>query len=331
MSIYSTLIDRNFRIIKEKTKVEFQNTQEILNKLREDNTSGASEFINKALEMVKNRLKQIIDPNKDIKEDIIYLLKQIIDTRPSMASLTNTIGYFVNNLKQFNKLSIEDRINKFDIHREKRKESLESNFHKFIKQRKSNIRRIMLISYSSTIINLLLQNKDLNFEFYIMESRPLLEGQRTAKILSSHFKTHLIIDAAIGRFIDEIDLVLIGADSILKDGSIINKIGTFPLAILANSKRKEVYTVCDTYKYNLKSHYGQSVLITKKTITEVYNKEITNKFLEVHNYYFDITPPEYITGIISELGVLSITEFLEQVKKTLPIEWFKYFMNNKEV
>ena len=62
----------------------------------------------------------------------------------------------------------------------------------------------MTISYSSTIINLLLKNKESNFEIYVLESRPLLEGQRVAETLSPHFKTHLIIDAAIGTFIDEI-------------------------------------------------------------------------------------------------------------------------------
>jgi len=89
--------------------------------------------------------------------------------------------------------------------------------------------------------------------------------------------------------------------------------------------------VCDLYKYNLKSHYGYSILISEKPIKEVYNREITNKFLEVHNYYFDITPAKYISGIISDLGVLGIKEFLEKVKKTLPIEWFKYFINNKKI
>ena len=84
----------------------------------------------------------------------------------------------------------------------------------------------MLISYSSTIINLLLKSKKYNFEIYVSESRPLFEGQRVAETLSPYFKTHLIIDAAIGTFIDEIDLVLIGVDSILVDGSIVNKVGT---------------------------------------------------------------------------------------------------------
>ena len=49
-----------------------QNIQDKINELRDDNTSGTSEFINKAIEIIKTQLKHITDPHKDIKEDIIY-------------------------------------------------------------------------------------------------------------------------------------------------------------------------------------------------------------------------------------------------------------------
>ncbi|MFX1463248.1 MAG: translation initiation factor eIF-2B, partial [Promethearchaeota archaeon] len=311
--------------------LEIQNIQKIIRELKEDNTSGASEFIDKSLEIIITQLEQVTDPYKDIKEDLIYLLKQIIDTRPSMAPLINTMGYLIHDLEKITKIVIEERLSEFKSYREKIIKALEFAFQSFLKENKKLPLKVMLLSYSSTIINLLLKNKEYEFEIYVLESRPLLEGQHVAEILSSRFKTHLIIDSAMGNFIDEIDVVLIGVDSILKDGSIINKVGTFTLAVLASTSKVKVYAVCDSYKYNLKSHYGYSVLIKEKPIREVYDKEIINKFLEVHNFYFDITPPEYISGIISELGILTIKEFLEKVKKVLPIEWFKYFLNNKEI
>ncbi|MDX1798046.1 MAG: hypothetical protein R3255_05305, partial [Candidatus Lokiarchaeia archaeon] len=294
-------------------------------------TSGASEFIEKALKIIKFQLSLIQDPQKDIKEEFFNLASQIINARPSMAPLINTIGYLINNLKKFNRDIIKERLNQFDVDREKRREALELVFHNFLEDNKRVPLKIMLISYSSTIMNLLLKHKEVNFEIYVLESRPLLEGQRVAETLSPHFKTHLIIDAAIGTFIDEIDLVLIGVDSILNNGSIINKIGTFPLAVLAKTKKIDVYAVCDSYKYNLKSHYGNSILILEKPIREVYNKEITNKHLEVHNYYFDITPSKYISGIITNLGILSVKDFLKKVQQDLPIDWFKYFIHNKKI
>jgi len=311
--------------------LELHDIQDLLKNLKDDNTSGAREFIDKALDIIRRQLKLIEDPYKDITQELIPLLIQIIESRPSMAPLINTIGYLINDLKVLNKFVIEERLNRFKIDRKKREGLLELNFNNFLKEYNKIHLKVMLISYSSTIINSLLKKKEFNFKFYVLESRPLLEGQRVAEILSSQFETHLIIDAAIGNFIDEIDIVLIGVDSILDDGSIINKIGTFPLALFASTRKVDVYAVCDSYKYNLKSHYGYDVLIEAKPISEVYNKEITNKFLEVHNYYFDITPPKYITKIISDFGVLNIPDFLKKVRKSLPIEWFKYFLNNKEI
>ena len=78
--------------------MELQNIQFQLNELRNDNTSGASEFIDKAFEIIRTQLNQISDSHKDIKSDIIYILKQLIDTRPSMAPLINAMGYLINNL-----------------------------------------------------------------------------------------------------------------------------------------------------------------------------------------------------------------------------------------
>ena len=306
--------------------MQIQSIQDLLRELRADNISGASEFIDRALEIIKSQLDLIDDPQRDIRDEIIYLSNQIIDTHPSVAPLINTIGYLIHDLDKISPIFIEERLNQFKIDGEKRRKSLELNFRSFLKQGSKFPLKMMLISYSSTIISLLLKNKEFNLEIYVLESRPLLEGQKAAEILSSHFKTHLIVDAAIGNFIEEIDVVLVGVDSILKDGSIINKIGTFPLSLLAKTKKIDVFAVCDSFKYNLKSHYGYSVFIEEKPIKEVYNKNISNKLLEIHNYYFDITPPEYISGIISDIGVLNIQEFLDKVIKTLPIKWFKYML-----
>jgi translation initiation factor 2B subunit (eIF-2B alpha/beta/delta family) len=186
----------------------------------------------------------------------------------------------------------------------------------------------MLISFSSTIFNLLKKNKDFELELFVLESRPLLEGRKTAIFLSQYFKTTLVIDAAMGKFLEQTDLVLIGIDSILRDGSIINKIGSYPLTALSKLKNIDVFVVGDSFKYNLRSHYGYETLIEKKLSSEVFDvNEDTN--IDVLNYYFEVIPSEYISGIISDLGILSIQEFIERVKNLLPIDWFKNFINDQ--
>ena len=302
--------------------------QILLNELENDNRSGASELIQKALEIIKSQLEIISNEMEDIKDIIIELSIKIINSRPSMAPLINTIGYLIGDLELITKKNILQKIEQFLADNDKREKSLENEFQTFMaKNYKQNL-KIMLISYSSTIINLLINLKGFNIELYVLESRPLFEGHYTAEILSSYFKTHIIIDAAMGKFIDQMDLILIGIDSVLKDGSIINKIGTFPLAALSYERGIDIFAVGVSLKYNLKSHYGLNIEIKEKPIKEVYNKQISNKNLKAHNYYFDITPPKYLLGIISDLGILSPQKFLIKVKKSLPINWFKSFLNN---
>ena len=245
------------------------NIQQKLKDLRADNTSGANELIDEALEIIKIQLELIKDPNEDIKKEIFNLARNIIDSRPSMAPLINTMGFLIHDLEKLNKKNLEERINQFYVDRAEREKALAQVFRTYLRNKKMSGPKIILISYSSTILNQLIENKNYDFEIYVLESRPLLEGIRVAEILSSHFKTNLIIDAAMGKFIDDIDLVLIGVDSVLKDGSIINKIGTFPLAVLANERNIDIYAVGDYFKYNLKSHFGKEVIIEEKPIKEL--------------------------------------------------------------
>jgi translation initiation factor 2B subunit (eIF-2B alpha/beta/delta family) len=306
--------------------LNYNDIQKKLEDLRTDNTSGANELIDKALEIIKILLESIEEPNVDIKEELFTLAKNIIDSRPSMAPLINTIGFLIHDLEIMNKKILEERINQFYVDRTERQKALAQAFRTFFTNKKITAPKIMLISYSSTILNQLIENKDCNFEIFILESRPLLEGIRVAETLSSYFKTNLIIDAAMGKFIDQIDLILIGVDSVLKEGSIINKIGTFPLAVLANERNIDVYVVGDYFKYNLNSYYGKEIVIEEKPNKELYSDESQKELLKIHNYYFDITPPKFITGIISDLGILLMEEFLKLAKENLPIEWYEDFL-----
>ncbi|MBA7530358.1 Methylthioribose-1-phosphate isomerase [subsurface metagenome] len=265
----------------------------MIHDLKTDKTSGASELIEIALEILEAQLHTINDHNIDIKEVIFEISKELFNIRPERLRIDNT---------------------------------LTSSFHSFLDRFEGKKLNIMLISYSTTIIKHLKENIKNDFTFYVLESRPLLEGRRTAEILSSNFETHLIADSAMGKFIKKVDIVLLGIDSVLRDGSIVNKIGSYPLACIAAANNKDVYAVGDSYKYNLKSHYNQKVIVEQKPIYEVYSKKIKKELFKVHNFYFDITPSNYFKEIISDLGILTMPEFLEKVKSTLPLEWFKSFL-----
>ena len=301
--------------------------ERLLKALRNNKSSGVSELIEDALEIIAVQLDLLEDRDKDITEEIHILFKKIIDTRPTMAPLINSIGYILHDVSIITKTTLENRIKQFKNKEIEKKKALEKNFHKFLKEKEKRLKKVMVLSYSSTMINVLEKNKDFNLEIFVLESRPLLEGRTTAKFLSKYFKTTLIIDAAMGKFLGNMDLVLIGVDSVLNDGSIINKIGTYPLTAVAKLNNIDVFVIGDSYKYNLRSHYGHEISIEKKLSSEVFDtSEDTN--IDVLNYYFEIIPSEYISGIISDLGIMTIQEFIERVKNLLPIKWFKYFIND---
>lgn len=294
--------------------------------LKTDKTSGASELIEIALEILEAYLHTIKDPNMDIKEVIFEISKELFNVRPSMAPIINTIGYLIHDLEFVSKQTLLEKLKTFPAERLRIDNALTTSFHSFLDRFEGKKLNVMLLSYSTTIIKHLKENTKNNFTFYVLESRPLLEGRRTAEILSSNFETHLITDSAMGKFIKKVDIVLLGIDSILRDGSIVNKIGSYPLACIAAANNKNVYAVGDTFKYNLKSHYSQKIIVEQKPIYEVYSKKIKKELFKVHNLYFDITPSNYFKEIISDLGILTMPEFLEEIKKAIPLEWFKSFL-----
>ena len=291
--------------------------------LRNDNLSGASELSTKAVEIIKSMLKEL-NSEKNLESLLKELCSQIINARPSMAPLINTIGYLYDNIHEYTVDSLNSVIEKLYAHKSMIKDRLERNFEILIHELNYSKPKIMLISYSSTIINLLNNLENNDFKFYILESRPLNEGQKTAEILGDKFETHLIIDAAIGKFMNDIDVVLIGIDSILENGNIVNKIGTYPLSVLATNNGKPVYAIGDSLKYNLRNHFGLPVEIVKKPSIEVIGRKEHNFLVE--NFYFDITPAKFIHRIISDLGILIPKKFIEEVKKSIPLDWFKNFM-----
>jgi translation initiation factor 2B subunit (eIF-2B alpha/beta/delta family) len=86
----------------------------------------------------------------------------------------------------------------------------------------------------------------------------------------------LIADCAVPTIIDAVDAVVVGADSILPNGSFINKTGTHALAILANQKLVPVYVLCDTSKIRHLNVFHGEVGATEEFYDSTWNPEKTS-------------------------------------------------------
>ncbi len=145
---------------------------------------------------------------------------------------------------------------------------------------------------------------------YITETRPKLQGARLTsyELLYAGIKPTLVIDSAAPFLIKrgDIDAVIVGADRILRDGTTYNKIGTYMLALAAIENGVEFYVAAPTTTFDLRSN-REDVVIEVRGAEEVIRCggcEVAPKDVDVLNLAFDETPPEYITGIITEKGVL---------------------------
>ncbi|SER55334.1 ribose 1,5-bisphosphate isomerase [Natrinema salaciae] len=162
-------------------------------------------------------------------------------------------------------------------------------------------------------------------EAIVKETRPRKQGHITARQLREwDVPVTLIADNAARRYLDRADHVLVGADSIAADGSVVNKIGTSGLAVNARERGVPVMVAAQTIKLHPDTMTGHTVEIEMRDERELLSDEerasitgaadadgadgdgpdavATDDGLRVENPAFDVTPPRYVDAIVTERG-----------------------------
>ncbi len=162
------------------------------------------------------------------------------------------------------------------------------------------------------------------FFVYIDETRPRLQGARLTswELLEAGIEHAIITDGAAGHFLGrgEIDLVLVGADRIAANGDTANKIGTYGKAVVAKENGVPFYVAAPTSTIDASLASGAKIPIEERSPQEVLHldgRPIAPKDSPARNPVFDVTPAKYITGIITERGILKPSE-LQSVRKSPP-------------
>jgi eIF-2B alpha/beta/delta-like uncharacterized protein len=146
-------------------------------------------------------------------------------------------------------------------------------------------------------------------EVVCTESRPGYEGRTTAATLAQEgIRTTLITDSAAATFLGRAGLVLVGADSISRDG-LANKMGTYAIALAARERGVPFYALCGTEKFLPAEH--PYFRIAPQDPEEVWPEHPQG--VEVSNLYFDVTPLEYVSGVVTEQAILTHGELEDEV------------------
>ncbi len=159
-----------------------------------------------------------------------------------------------------------------------------------------------------------------NVKVIATETRPIQQGSRLTAFELKHdgFDVSLIPDTAVGYTMANglVNKVVVGADRIVRTGHVFNKIGTYQVATMAKQHGIPFYVAAPLSTFDMKNN-AQDVIIEMRKgseVTGIGDKKTAPDGVGVINPAFDMTPPELITGIITEKGVAK-PPFKESIKK----------------
>lgn len=169
------------------------------------------------------------------------------------------------------------------------------------------------------------QEQKFKLHVYVDETRPLGQGARLTlwELMQSEIPCTLITDSMSGSLMkdEKIDLVLFGADRISRNGDVANKIGTYNLAALARLHSIPCYAVAPSSTFDMNLDSGDQIEIEQRNSNEIlhiysYSDNLRDR-ADVYNPAFDVTPAEFLTGIITEKGIIKqpISENLPKLLK----------------
>lgn len=266
------------------------NLKTLLKKLNSLEIQGAQEIATESLKFLRNLAKK-----KGFGKEFNQAAKKIESARPTEVVLHNC-------LEIIKKKKEIKTINRLLTRLAKSKKEIAKRGSRLIKDGY----KIMTHCHSSEVVAVIKQAKKQGKKMtvYVTETRPKEQGIRTARELcESGIHVVLIVDSSIEYFMREVDIVMVGSDAIRKDG-IVNKIGTYTMAVIAKKHRKPFYVVGDTLKLDKR----KKLIIELRKPSEIYRENI--KILEEKNPAFDLTSLKYVKRIICEKGIMTPTQFL---------------------
>jgi methylthioribose-1-phosphate isomerase len=159
-----------------------------------------------------------------------------------------------------------------------------------------------------------------NVKVIATETRPVQQGSRLTAFELKHdgFDVSLIPDTAVGYSMANglVDKVIVGADRIVRTGHVFNKIGTYQVATMAKQHGIPFYVAAPLSTFDMKSDAKDVIIEMRKgtEVTGIGDKKTAPDDINVINPAFDMTPPELISGIITEKGVAK-PPYEESIKK----------------
>jgi len=243
----------------------------------------------------------------DFRQEMHAAAKRLHETRPTAVSLPNCLRYIVGRIEGDTvdalRRSTITAATEFSTQLETAQEDLGAVGANRLRDGDT----VMTHCHSTDALSCIkaAHARGIELSAIVKETRPRKQGHITAAELRElGIPVTLIVDGAAGRYLDETDHVLVGADSIAADGAVINKIGTRPLAVTARERDTPIVVAAQTVKLDPATLSGHTVEIEYRDESEVISEDERAEIgdIAVRNPAFDVTPPRYVDAIVTERG-----------------------------
>jgi translation initiation factor eIF-2B subunit alpha len=179
---------------------------------------------------------------------------------------------------------------------------------------------ILTYGYSRVVLTVLLRAlaQDKRFRVVVSESRPDGAGVLTARKLGeAGIPVTLTTDNAMAHLMHKVDMVLVGAEAVVENGGIVSRIGTYGIAIMAQAHKKAFYVAAESFKFTRLYPLNQCDLPVSSCPTDMttFATEPLPDAVEVETPSVDYTPPQYISLLLTDLGVLTPSAISDELIK----------------
>lgn len=287
----------------------------LIKQIRDDREHGASELARQCLDgLAQHAHSSDINDPYALQKQLVEFAKELQKTRPTMAPIVNLVGQWITAVTE---LSVSN-VDELRAEASKRAEKLIQASNDAVSKAALNTadligpdKTIITHSLSSTVIAAF-EKLAPRVKAIITESRPPGEGRRLAAKLSElGIATDFISDQQIGVFVQRADVALVGADTIAADGSLINKAGTYLLALAARDQGIPFYVCFESFKRSQLA--AADIPLERHNPAELDPPKLAH--VKAHNVYFDITPSHLITAWIMEQGIVREPVALAQLTR----------------
>lgn len=283
--------------------------QQFISQIREDREHGASELARTCLRALSRHAGSIeVTSNEAVRRQLVRFAQELQGIRPTMAVITNLIGEWIDAVERLpagDASTLCDDIESISTTLILASESAVSSAAAHAAELIGTGKTVITHSLSSTVVAVF-ECLVGDVKAIVTESRPPSEGRRLAAKLSElGIETGFISDQQMGVFVKHADIALVGADAIAGDGSVINKAGTYLLALAARDQGIPFYVCFESFKHSELS--PADIVREEHDAAEIDPPKLAH--VKAHNIYFDITPPNLVSAWINENGIRRESSF----------------------